>query len=141
MSLPRQLGCAQHVRRLCRPGIGCLRSSEPRLQVAEHRAQHSSRPSLRATVSTQLPLASPPSMCHARRSARRACIRHIAVSIAPEKKTYTVPAGTKVLLELRSAINTKSAKARRRRLPVLHLSRRGRKSRHDPHRRLRPGSG
>jgi hypothetical protein len=29
----------------------------------------------------------------------------------PEKKTYTVPAGTKVLLELRSAINTKSAKA------------------------------
>jgi len=29
---------------------------------------------------------------------------------APEKKTYTVPAGTKVLLELRSAINTKSAK-------------------------------
>jgi type IV secretion system protein VirB10 len=32
------------------------------------------------------------------------------VSIAPEKKIYTVPAGTKVLLELRSAINTKSAK-------------------------------
>jgi type IV secretion system protein VirB10 len=29
----------------------------------------------------------------------------------PAKKTYTVPAGTKVLLELRSAINTKSAKA------------------------------
>jgi len=29
---------------------------------------------------------------------------------APERKTYTVPAGTKVLLELRSAINTKSAK-------------------------------
>ncbi len=29
---------------------------------------------------------------------------------APAKKTYTVPAGTKVLLELRSAINTKSAK-------------------------------
>lgn len=33
------------------------------------------------------------------------------VGIAPEKKIYTVPAGTKVLLELRSAINTKSAKA------------------------------
>ncbi|MGB7266199.1 MAG: hypothetical protein WBC92_11855 [Terracidiphilus sp.] len=30
---------------------------------------------------------------------------------APQKKTYTVPAGTKILLELRSAINTKSAKA------------------------------
>jgi hypothetical protein len=29
---------------------------------------------------------------------------------APAKKTYTVPAGTKVLLELRSAVNTKSAK-------------------------------
>jgi hypothetical protein len=29
---------------------------------------------------------------------------------APEHKTYTVPAGTKVLLQLRSAINTKSAK-------------------------------
>jgi type IV secretion system protein VirB10 len=29
---------------------------------------------------------------------------------APAKKTYTVPAGTKVLLELRSSINTKSAK-------------------------------
>jgi type IV secretion system protein VirB10 len=29
---------------------------------------------------------------------------------APEKKTYTVPAGTKVLLQLKSAVNTKSAK-------------------------------
>ena len=29
----------------------------------------------------------------------------------PAKKTYTVPAGTKVLLQLRSAVNTKSAKA------------------------------
>lgn len=29
---------------------------------------------------------------------------------APEKVTYTVPAGTKVLLQLRSAVNTKSAK-------------------------------
>jgi len=30
---------------------------------------------------------------------------------APATKTYTVPAGTKVLLQLRSAVNTKSAKA------------------------------
>jgi type IV secretion system protein VirB10 len=30
---------------------------------------------------------------------------------APAKKTYNVPAGTKVLLQLKSAINTKSAKA------------------------------
>src|SRR5208282_5261571 len=29
---------------------------------------------------------------------------------APAKRTYTVPAGTKVLLELRSAIDTRSAK-------------------------------
>ena len=33
-----------------------------------------------------------------------------AAQPAPAKKTYTVPAGTKVLLQLRSAINTKSAK-------------------------------
>ena len=32
------------------------------------------------------------------------------VATAPEKKVYTVPAGTKVLLQLRSAVNTKSAK-------------------------------
>jgi hypothetical protein len=30
---------------------------------------------------------------------------------APQKKTYNVPAGTKVLLQLKSAVNTKSAKA------------------------------
>jgi hypothetical protein len=30
---------------------------------------------------------------------------------SPEKRIYTVPAGTKVLLQIRSAINTKSAKA------------------------------
>ena len=33
-----------------------------------------------------------------------------AAPAAPQKKIYTVPAGTKVLLQLRSAINTKSAK-------------------------------
>ena len=32
------------------------------------------------------------------------------IAPAPEKRTYTVPAGTKVLLQLRSAVNTKSAK-------------------------------
>ena len=34
-----------------------------------------------------------------------------AAQAVPGKKTYTVPAGTKVLLQLRSAVNTKSAKA------------------------------
>lgn len=33
-----------------------------------------------------------------------------ATPVAPAKKTYTVPAGTKVLLQLRSSVNTKSAK-------------------------------
>jgi type IV secretion system protein VirB10 len=33
-----------------------------------------------------------------------------ASTVAPEKVTYIVPAGTKVLLQLRSAVNTKSAK-------------------------------
>jgi hypothetical protein len=33
-----------------------------------------------------------------------------ALPAAPQKVTYTVPAGTRVLLQLRSAINTKSAK-------------------------------
>jgi type IV secretion system protein VirB10 len=32
------------------------------------------------------------------------------VAAVPARKTYTVPAGTKVLLQLRSAVNTKSAK-------------------------------
>jgi type IV secretion system protein VirB10 len=34
-----------------------------------------------------------------------------AVPAQPQKKIYTVPAGTKVLLQLRSSVNTKSAKA------------------------------
>jgi hypothetical protein len=34
-----------------------------------------------------------------------------APATAPEKKTYIVPAGTKVLLQLRSSVNTKSARA------------------------------
>jgi len=34
----------------------------------------------------------------------------VGIDSAPERPTYTVPAGTKVLLQLNSAINTKSAK-------------------------------
>ncbi|WP_263359545.1 TrbI/VirB10 family protein [Acidicapsa ligni] len=40
----------------------------------------------------------------------RQTIDSSARSVTPPKPTYTVPAGTKVLLQLRSAINTKSAK-------------------------------
>ena len=32
------------------------------------------------------------------------------IPVVPQKKTYTVPAGTKVLLQLRSSVNTKSAR-------------------------------
>jgi hypothetical protein len=35
----------------------------------------------------------------------------VGINAAPDHPTYTVPSGTKVLLELNSAINTKSAKA------------------------------
>lgn len=37
-------------------------------------------------------------------------VTNTATAAAPMKKVYTVPAGTKVLLQLRSAVNTKSAK-------------------------------
>lgn len=33
-----------------------------------------------------------------------------AAAVAPQQKTYTVPTGTKILLQLRSSVNTKSAK-------------------------------
>ena len=45
------------------------------------------------------------------------------VGIAPAHRTYTVPAGTRVLLELRSAVNTQSAKPGDGVYPVLHVSR------------------
>ena len=44
-------------------------------------------------------------------AADEATVSAPAQPATPVKKTYTVPAGTKVLLQLRSAINTKSAKA------------------------------
>ena len=50
---------------------------------------------------------------HRRCIAGRATSRQLAADCRiplRRKKTYTVPAGTKVLLQLRSAINTKSAK-------------------------------
>ena len=43
-------------------------------------------------------------------TASPADLDHSASSV-PAKKTFTVPAGTKVLLQLRSSVNTKSAKA------------------------------
>jgi len=53
----------------------------------------------------------PPAPSASSPSAQPAALETSAVATAQAKKTYTVPAGTKVLLELRSAVNTKSAKA------------------------------
>lgn len=58
----------------------------------------------------------------------------------PAKKIYIVPAGTKVLLQLRSGINTRSAKSRRWRLPCFDFSGRGRKQSDDSVRSLRAGN-
>ena len=54
----------------------------------------------------------PPSSNHCGRPSRSTIHSptQSAAPAAPAKKTYTVPAGTKVLLQLRSAMNTKSAK-------------------------------
>jgi len=60
---------------------------------------------------------------------------------APAKKTYTVPAGTKVLLQLRSAINTKSAKPGDGVYLAFDLSRSSGKQGDDSGRGLRAGSG
>lgn len=54
---------------------------------------------------TQTPAASRPAPAQAAPAAGE------AQPDAPEKKIYTVPAGTKVLLQLRSSVNTRSAKA------------------------------
>jgi type IV secretion system protein VirB10 len=55
-------------------------------------------------------MAGAPSATPASPDAPEAVLSGDAAPVAPQKKTYTVPAGTKVLLQLRSAINTKSAK-------------------------------
>lgn len=43
--------------------------------------------------------------------ASQATPAHVQPAASPQPKTYTVPAGTKVLLQLRSGINTRSARA------------------------------
>ena len=60
----------------------------------------------------QSPAANPPATAPAAAQAAATAADNGASSepAGPPKKTYTVPAGTKVLLTLRSAINTKSAK-------------------------------
>ena len=53
---------------------------------------------------------SAPAQAAAREATQTAPAQPATAQPAPARKTYTVPAGAKVLLQLRSAINTKSAK-------------------------------
>ena len=62
-------------------------------------------------------------------------------SVPAQKKTYTVPAGTKVLLQLRSSVNTKSARVGDGVYLALGVSGRGGEPRDDPHGSIRAGSG
>lgn len=59
-------------------------------------AQAPAQPEAAASAPAQLPAAAP--------------VTESPATAAPAKKIYTVPTGTKVLLQLRSAVNTKSAK-------------------------------
>lgn len=85
----------------------CLIAASANLRAAQDRGQppadHNSPTPVAAQPATQ-PAAEPAAPTQPSQETA-------PVGIAPTRKTYTVPAGTKVLLELRSAINTKSAKA------------------------------
>jgi hypothetical protein len=75
------------------------------LAVAQAPAQPDTGTSAPGTAST-MPSPSPSQMPESSLAAPAATVQP-----APLKTTYTVPAGTKVLLQLRSGINTRSAKA------------------------------
>lgn len=77
------------------------------LCLAQTSAQPESAPNASAAAADQSPPASSPVSPAAAPAASGAAS---VANASAEKKTYTVPAGTKVLLELRAAINTKSAK-------------------------------
>jgi type IV secretion system protein VirB10 len=63
-----------------------------------------------AASATAQEATAPPSQANQSASAPAAAQTPDAAPAAAAKKTYTVPAGTKVLLQLRSSINTRSAK-------------------------------
>ncbi len=75
-------------------------------------AQSPEQPAASAAPVAQSPAANPPATAPAAAQAAATAADNGASSepAGPPKKTYTVPAGSKVLLTLRSAINTKSAK-------------------------------
>jgi hypothetical protein len=66
--------------------------------------------SVPAPEATTAPTAAPQAAEPGDRTAAVAAPMAVTTAL-PAKKTYTVPAGTKVLLQLRSSVNTKSAKA------------------------------
>jgi hypothetical protein len=70
------------------------------------------QPQMQAAPSAQADPAAPVTPASAPAAPQAATAEVVpAVAAAPAKRTYTVPAGTKVLLQLRSSVNTKSAKA------------------------------
>ncbi len=76
-------------------------------------AQAPAQPEATASSTEQTPAAPPPTATQATNLPIVAPAPAPSVDTpppVPSKKTYTVPAGTKVLLQLRSSVNTKSAK-------------------------------
>ena len=83
-------------------GLGIAASCPGLAQTPVQPADAASAPAQEATA--------PPSQANQSASAPAAAQTPDAAPAAAAKKTYTVPAGTKVLLQLRSSINTRSAK-------------------------------
>jgi hypothetical protein len=85
--------------------------------LATAQATSQSEPGASAPTQSQAPAVSPtdsgatPATAFAAPSTTAVPAANSPQPSAPAKPTYTVPSGTKVLLQLRSAINTKSAKA------------------------------
>jgi len=85
-------------RRLAGAAFAVLVTTVPPIALAEAAAQtpQSSQPSAQTQPAANSPAIDPQPQA--------------ALATPPARKTYTVPAGTKVLLQLRSSINTRSAK-------------------------------
>ncbi len=80
------------------------------LATAHPVVAQSAAPSPATPGQNQAPAAAPGAETPATASDPAATAAMAATPAAPLKKTYVVPAGTKVLLQLRSSVNTKSAK-------------------------------
>jgi hypothetical protein len=85
-----------------RAAVACVLCLTPGLSAA---AQTQSSTPANPDVSPQSQTTPPPATTQ---TARQGALTQVQMSA---KKTYTVPAGTKVLLQLRSSVNTKSARA------------------------------